>query len=944
MADVFDLQGKITLLSNVKDQLAKDAGLMQTFMGKAGGILGMAAKAGTAAVSAMSAASVGFVKTAVDAGKKFDSSMSGVGAISGATEEDLEKLRTKALEMGESTKFSASEAADAMQYMAMAGWKTEDMLGGIAGVMNLAAASGEDLATTSDIVTDALTAFGLTASDSGDFANVLAAASSNANTNVSMMGETFKYVAPLAGSLNIDYKDMAEAIGLVANAGIKGSQAGTSLRSILTRLSTDAGASEKKLGALGIMTKELGVAFYDDEGKVRDFSDILDEARVAWDKLDPKKATEFAKQIAGQEGMSAWLAMMNAAPEDIEKLRGAIVGASEEIDGFDGAAAKMADTMEQNLQGAMTSFGSAMEGLQISISDKVSPILAGFVSLGTEAVRGMSAAFREKGLEGLVGAIQEPLSKFIGKITELLPTVIGVGIDLVGALGKGILDNSGQIISGGVDIIKKLAEGIAKAIPDLYQGAKTIVSQLASEVIANAPAILESGMTIATTLLSGIFEDLKKLPNELQKINLAGTIGDFFSGAVESLKGSMPDIVNTGKELITSLFASAEEALPMISEVIMGIFDYVKEFVTGALPELIPVALNALMSFTGTLRENVGMIVDSGLELIMALAQSLIDNLPVMIETIPTIVTNIAGLINDNAPKLLVSGIELIGKLLLGILQAVPTLIMEFPKIIQAIFAVFTAVNWISLGLNIINFIKDGITQLSTSIPEALKNIGHNAVEWLKNVDWRTLGSNIITFIKDGIQSLVTAIPDALRSIATTALDAAKNVDWLGLGANIIMGIVSGIGGVANQVADAILGAIGDAWDAVTGWLGIKSPSRRARDVIGKNWALGIGMGFEENMPEDDMVAGAKSAMEAIQDTLTMDSFDIPMSATANMSGNGAGRSGDMTAALYELLVQYLPQLSADRNIYFNDGAWAGRLAPSVNEELGRIAAWEAAQ
>ena len=210
-----------------------------------------------------------FTKDVVETGMTFESYMSNVGAISGVSAAELEQLTEKAKEMGATTKFTSAEAADAFSYMAMAGWKTEDMLSGIDGILQLAASSGEELGTTSDIVTDALTAFGLTAGDSAHFADVLAAASSNANTNVSMMGETFKYVAPVAGALNISIEDTAEAIGLLANSGIKSSQAGTTLRSILTRLSTDAGASKESLGALGVLTEELGVDFYDSEGKVR---------------------------------------------------------------------------------------------------------------------------------------------------------------------------------------------------------------------------------------------------------------------------------------------------------------------------------------------------------------------------------------------------------------------------------------------------------------------------------------------------------------------------------------------------------------------------------------------------------------------------------------------------------------------------------------------------
>lgn len=249
------------------------------------------------------------VKTAAD----FDSAMSKVAAVSGATGSDLESLRDKAREMGEKTKFSASEAAEAMNYMAMAGWKTEDMLSGIEGVMNLAAASGEDLATTSDIVTDALTAFGLTAKDSGHFADILAAASSNANTNVSMMGETFKYCAPIAGALGFSAEDTAEAIGLMANAGIKGSQAGTSLRTIMNNLSGDVTICGSAIGEVTIATTNA-------DGSMRDLSDILADCRTAFSGLSESEKAAAAESLVGKNAMSGFLALMNAGEADINKL------------------------------------------------------------------------------------------------------------------------------------------------------------------------------------------------------------------------------------------------------------------------------------------------------------------------------------------------------------------------------------------------------------------------------------------------------------------------------------------------------------------------------------------------------------------------------------------------------------------------------------------------
>ena len=244
------------------------------------------------------------VKTAAD----FDSAMSRVAAVSGATGSDFDKLRDKAREMGAKTKFSATEAADAMNYMAMAGWKTEDMLSGIEGVMYLAAASGEDLATTSDIVTDALTA-----EDSGHFADVLAAASSNANTNVSMMGETFKYCAPVAGALGFSVEDTAEAIGLMGNAGIKASQAGTSMRSIMTNLTGDVKLSGAAIGDVTIATTNA-------DGYMRSLSAILADCRVAFGGMTEAEKANNAEALVGKNAMSGFLALMNAAPEDIAKV------------------------------------------------------------------------------------------------------------------------------------------------------------------------------------------------------------------------------------------------------------------------------------------------------------------------------------------------------------------------------------------------------------------------------------------------------------------------------------------------------------------------------------------------------------------------------------------------------------------------------------------------
>ncbi len=391
-------------------------------------------------VGVMVAAGAAIYNGPVKKAAEFQEQMSTVQAISGATGDDLQLLSEKAKQMGATTKFTAKEAGEAMEYMAMAGWKTKDMMGGIEGVMNLAAASGEELAAVSDIVTDAMTAFGMAAdgttngvSNATHFADVLAQASSNANTNVGMMGETFKYVAPVAGSLGYSLEDTATMIGVMANSGIKASNAGTALRSIMTRLSTDAGASSKSLGALGILTEKLGVQFYDSEGKTRDLAKVIGETREAWKGLTQEEQNNYAKKIAGQSGISGFLALMNAEQADFDKLAASINNA-------DGAAKAMADTKLDNLNGQITLMQSAWDALQVELGEMLLPVLTDLIKKATE-VLGVVTTFVQKNPE---------MTKTIAKV------VAGLMAFRVGMLSLKLAGLTGA--SGIVSLLQKLME------------------------------------------------------------------------------------------------------------------------------------------------------------------------------------------------------------------------------------------------------------------------------------------------------------------------------------------------------------------------------------------------------------------------------------------------------------------------------------------------------
>ena len=419
-------------------------------------------------------------QSVMDVGISFDTSMSKVKAISGANTEEMEQLTAKAEEMGATTKFTATEAADAMGYMAMAGWKTNDMISGIDGVMNLAAASGSELATTSDIVTDALTAFGESAGEAGRIADIMAAASSNSNTDVEMMGETFKYAASLAGSLGYSMEDTAISIGLMANAGIKGSQAGTSLRGLFTRLSKQPKEAAAAMNALGI-------SMDDGHGKMKSWMELMQDLRGSFghiqmpleefqrsmseldDELEAgeideeeyeeaqgklvKKAygaegalkAQYAAMLAGTNGLSGFLALVNASDEDFNKLTNSVYQSK-------GAAREMAEIMKDNLSGDLTILGSAMDGFKKKLYDNVKEPLRDVVTLVTEKV--------VPELNKLAEWLSQKLTEFQekhGSISENIEKFVDSAIPAIKDFLQWIYDHGDEIESTLVGIVTAIA-------------------------------------------------------------------------------------------------------------------------------------------------------------------------------------------------------------------------------------------------------------------------------------------------------------------------------------------------------------------------------------------------------------------------------------------------------------------------------------------------------
>lgn len=460
----------------------------------------------TTSFAAVTAGITAGATAAVTVGSSFEAAMSKVSAISGSTGDDLQALTDKAKEMGAKTKFTASESAEALQYMAMAGWDTKAMLDGIDGIMNLAAADGLDLATTSDIVTDAITAFGLKASDSSHFADVLAKASSSANTNVSMLGESFKYVAPLAGTMGYSVEDVSLALGLMANASVKGSMAGTSLKTALSNLASPTQQMAE------VMDK-YGITISDAEGNALPLIDVLQQLREKFSTLSETEQTAAASTLFGKEAMSGMLAIINASDSDFKNL-------NQNINNADGAAQSMADTMQDNLQGQITILKSALEGLGIEIYESMQAPLKDAAIEAQGYVNRLTEAFTDGGLTGLIEEAGNIFGELAVKAAEAAPKMVDTAIKFIESFVEGITNNSDKLATASVNIIQTLIKGITKSAPKLAAAAKTIVSEIVNNLVKLLPSEIQKPVKDAVNTIKKSFEDggLKKAVNTAKTI------------------------------------------------------------------------------------------------------------------------------------------------------------------------------------------------------------------------------------------------------------------------------------------------------------------------------------------------------------------------------------------------------------------------------------------
>ena len=881
---------------------------------------------------------VAAVKTAAD----FDSAMSQVAAVSGATGKDFDALRNKAREMGAKTKFSATEAAEAMNYMAMAGWKTEDMLSGIEGIMNLAAASGEDLATTSDIVTDALTAFGLSAKDSGHFADILAAASSNANTNVSMMGETFKYCAPIAGALGFSAEDTAEAIGLMANAGIKSSQAGTALRTIMNNLAGDVKISGKAIGDVTIATTNA-------DGSMRDLSDILADCRSAFGNLTESEKAQAAESLVGKNAMSGFLALMNAGEGDIDKL-------SSAIDNCDGSAEKMAMTMQDNLAGQLTILKSQLQELAISFGDILMPAIRSIVS-------------KLQGFVDKLNGMDEGTKRTIVTIALLVASIgplliiIGTAISKIGVAMQGFVKLANGIsklkvaVQGGTGVLGKLGaalggisapvlavvamiavlvaafvhlwktnEGFRDAIIGTWNRIKDTISGFCQGIVDRLNALGFQFTDIVDVLKTvwygfcqvldpifvGVFNNIANILSTVTGV-ITGILDVFigiFTGNWSQAWNGIKEIFSSIWNGISSFFSNILNVIKGVADVVLGWFGTSWNEVWTNIKTFFEEIWNGIATFFTTIWETLKNVVTVGIMAIGSILSAAFD-----------IITLPFRFIWENCKEIIISVWDAIKSKVSTVIHAVASVISTVMNTIKTVFTtVWNAIK--TVVTTVVNAIKSVVTTVfnaikstATTVWNAIKTAVTTPVNAIKSTVTSVFNSvkSTVASIFNGIKSTATSVWNGIKTAITTPIEAAKNK---------VKSVVDAIKGFFSSMKIS-LPHIKLPHFKVTGKLSIAPPSVPHLSI---DWYKEGGIMTSPTifgMNGSSLMAGGEAGAEAI---LPLAGFYKQLEAMISSHLN--------TSAMEKYLAVIADNSS--KGIYLEDGTLVGHLLPAIDGELGK--------
>lgn len=728
------------VFNTIKELGTKLAGLGAKAGKAVAGATGKIAKGLAISVGAAATIIGGIGAASVNVGSQFEASMSQVAATMGMAEDEANysneayaKLANVAKEMGASTKFSASEAGEALNYLALAGYTANEAVEALPTILNLAAAGGMDLAAASDMVTDSMSALGIAATEENltQFGDQLAKTAQKSNTSVAQLGEAILTVGGTAKTLAGGTTELNTLLGIIADSGVKGAEGGTKLRNIMLSLQSPTDVAAKKL-------KSLGVSVYDAQGKMRPMNEVLGDLNASMDNMTDAEKQNALSTIFNKADLKSVNALLDNCGDRFDELSGYIVDS-------DGAMQNMANTMNNNLQGRITEFKSAMEGAGIAIYEALgSSNLKDLVKEASGWIGLLTEATEEGGIDGLVGAMGAVFAKVVTKMASLAPQLIQAGVGIVSSLISGIKSHLPQIVSGLTGAGTIFAQGILQLIPELLLAGGDLVLELSKGITEQLPELLNSGAEAITKLAQGIADGTPLMADVVVKI-------------ITALSGSM------GQNLQPILDA----ALKVLMALVQGL--------TQALPVLVPAVVQIIMEFVQFISANLGTIVMAALDILMALVQGLIDSIPVLIPAIVEVILNIVQFVSDNLPMIIEAAIQIIVALVQGLIEAIPQLIEGALQLVQTIWETITNTDWLQLGIDLIKGIGNGLVEGVKAIADTIGNVAGSIVDKFKGflgihspstVMKAQVGFNVGAGVVEGLKETKAMINNEVENMA----------------------------------------------------------------------------------------------------------------------------------------------------------------------------------
>lgn len=816
-----------------------------------------AIKAYTAAITAASAAVVGLAKSSIDTGKAFDSSMSQVAATMGTTVDQIEFLADAAKKMGATTSFTASEAADGLNILAMAGMDMEEAVTASADsaslletTLNMASAGALSLEDSAGYLTGTLKGFGDEASNAQFYADLMAKGATLANTSVGELGAGLSGISATASSYGLKADSMTLSLLKLADANVTGEKAATSLKAAMSNLYTPTDTAKKALDS-------LGVSAYDTNGSARDFNTVVDELSNALSGLSDEEANAYKNSIFGIQGLDAFNKMANTSADSVEKFKNGLAEAG-------GSTAEQAATQLNNLEGDITLLGSAADGAKMAIYDALNGTesrLRQFVQQGTQEITNLTAAFESGGIEGAVQYIQDIIpmigENLVNGISDMLPTFLSSFNGIVLAIVQSVSET--------------LPTAVNSILPVFISGFNGLVSGLVQKMPSFVPTLLKGAVTLFRGILDGLNQVIAQITPMLPQI-----VSDISS----TLVSNIPALISGAAQFFAGIVTAIAEVIPSI---------------ITAVVEIVPLICNSII-------ENIPLLIDAGLQLFVSLTEALPDAIVQIVAALPEIINGIISALLEAVPQIIQAGIDLFVALIEALPEIIATIVEALPQIITGIVTALVGAipqlieAGIDLFLGLIGALPDIIIAIVDALPQIIDGIVTGLIEAapelaLAGID---LFIAIITDLPKIIIGIVSAIPKIIKGI----IDGFKeNFSKMAqIGSDIMSGIGEGIINGVTAVKEKISAAGEKIMNAFKDFFGIHSPSTKMKKEIGLNLADGVGAGFTEQM----------SRISADMQKAVPTSFDLDVevdAAATRRKRYGAGSGNDRGGFSYTQII-----------------------------------------